>query len=585
MASADDYAAWIVKNAGKKGTPEFETVAKAYQEAKVEETGSRVHLIPGNVTEPKPSNAPSGMGPVGGLDAVASLATGMLGGAVGQVAGVGRTLTSGKFGTPEGIRMGEATARDVSGALTYAPRTQAGQNIVGAVGDAMDATKLAGVPPSQALSAAVMAPALRRPTIQLPRREEPTMAGVGAAVTDADRIRYERAQSMPIPLPLTKGMLSRDFDQQRFEKETAKDGTFGKPLRERHAELNESILLNFDAFVDETGAEAGGLRAVGQVVNDALVTKAARAKAIINSAYDQARKSGETREAVDIAPLLRYAETHKAEAINAPIISSLEAKLTQIAQNGRATINDLEEARKMIVTLSGKDAVNGHFGKEIKSLIDEVTENAGGDAYKRARALRMQYGREFEDIGVVAKLLRTKPGTSDRAVAYEDVFKHSVLSGSLDDVRAIRRTLHTAGPDGQQAWKELQGQTIQYIKDVAASNSAMDERGNTVVSAAKLNKVITELDKDGKLDFIFGKAGGQKLRDLSDASRDILTFPPGSVNTSNTASVLLDAVGSAAVGRLPTAAAQAIQAINRVRRSRAIQKRVEESLKPPAAPQ
>ena len=34
MASAEDYAAWIVQNADKKGTPEFETVVKAYQDAR-----------------------------------------------------------------------------------------------------------------------------------------------------------------------------------------------------------------------------------------------------------------------------------------------------------------------------------------------------------------------------------------------------------------------------------------------------------------------------------------------------------------------------------------------------------------------
>ena len=37
MASANDYANWIVANEAKKGTPEFNTVAKAYQEAKTEE--------------------------------------------------------------------------------------------------------------------------------------------------------------------------------------------------------------------------------------------------------------------------------------------------------------------------------------------------------------------------------------------------------------------------------------------------------------------------------------------------------------------------------------------------------------------
>lgn len=36
MATADEYAAWIVKNADKKGTPEFDTVATAYHQAKAE---------------------------------------------------------------------------------------------------------------------------------------------------------------------------------------------------------------------------------------------------------------------------------------------------------------------------------------------------------------------------------------------------------------------------------------------------------------------------------------------------------------------------------------------------------------------
>lgn len=38
MATATDYAQWIVANPNKKGTPEFETVSKAYQEAKAQET-------------------------------------------------------------------------------------------------------------------------------------------------------------------------------------------------------------------------------------------------------------------------------------------------------------------------------------------------------------------------------------------------------------------------------------------------------------------------------------------------------------------------------------------------------------------
>lgn len=43
MATAEEYAAWIVKNADKKGTPEFETVAKAYRAAAPE--GSAAQYI------------------------------------------------------------------------------------------------------------------------------------------------------------------------------------------------------------------------------------------------------------------------------------------------------------------------------------------------------------------------------------------------------------------------------------------------------------------------------------------------------------------------------------------------------------
>ena len=51
MATADDYAGWIVKNADKKGTPEFDTVAAAYKEALAEEQA------PPKAEAPKPAPA------------------------------------------------------------------------------------------------------------------------------------------------------------------------------------------------------------------------------------------------------------------------------------------------------------------------------------------------------------------------------------------------------------------------------------------------------------------------------------------------------------------------------------------------
>jgi len=59
MANAAEYAQWITNNADKKGTPEFNTVANAYQAAKIQEqqasksSGSLMDSIRGGIGDIK----------------------------------------------------------------------------------------------------------------------------------------------------------------------------------------------------------------------------------------------------------------------------------------------------------------------------------------------------------------------------------------------------------------------------------------------------------------------------------------------------------------------------------------------------
>lgn len=55
MANADDYAQWIVANQAKKGTPEFNTVAQAYQEAKAEKSSMPNQAMQSPVASPATS--------------------------------------------------------------------------------------------------------------------------------------------------------------------------------------------------------------------------------------------------------------------------------------------------------------------------------------------------------------------------------------------------------------------------------------------------------------------------------------------------------------------------------------------------
>jgi hypothetical protein len=507
-----------------------------------------------------------------------SLASSIVGAGAGNVVGAGAAATSGKFGTAAGIEEGRKAGEKASEALTYRPRTDFAQNVLGGLSDFLGESKIAGLAPHQAVAAA--APAAARIPKAAPAASAPAaaMPGMGAAETAQAAQRVERAASLPVPVKLTKGQATRDFGDLRFERETAKAGDVGKPLRERYAEQNESILRNFDSFLEQTGAEAPTLRATGQSVDRALVKKAEQAKAQYDAAYTAAREAGELQQPVATKGLADYLAGKQPESINAPVISSAAAKLEQLAPKGAITVNDLEEIRKMVGQLGQKDPTNGHYAREIKGVIDDMTKDAGGDLYQRARKMRFDYAREFEDHAVVSKLLRTKPGTKDRAVAFEDVFAHSVLNGSTDDVRLLRRTLQTAGDEGAQAWKELQGASLNYLRDSATKSVALDIKGNPIVSADGLVKAVRDLDSGGKLDLIFGKKGAEQIRDVAALSQDIHTVPPGAVNTSGTASVLLEALSTAAVGQLPTAAAKTLGAAQKWYANRKVRKQVDESL-------
>jgi hypothetical protein len=392
----------------------------------------------------------------------------------------------------------------------------------------------------------------------LREREAPVMSGVGAAEVPDFQRRINIAKGLRVEVPLRKGQATRELGQQQFEAEMAKTypKDVGRPIIESNLNQNERILQNFDAYVDATGAQKAGefnLREVGKVVDSALVNQATKAKKQISDSYKLAREAGETAELVDVTGVKNFLDGLEAESINAPIITSAKMKLDKLAKGNQISLNDLEEVRKMINSLSGDTPSNMAFGKQIKDQIDLTTVGKGGDLYQQARKLRENYAREFENVGYIDRLLSKKSGTTDRAVALEDVFDHSIMKGSLDDVRSIGRTLKKAGPEGEQAWRELQGQTIEQMKAAVTKNIQRDEAGNPIVSPRQLDSFVKNLDADGKLDYIFGKKGAQEIRDLRDTAITVYS-PVAGINQSNTASALtqaLDRIRGSALSKLP----------------------------------
>jgi hypothetical protein len=525
---------------------------------------------------------------------------------VSSAYGVAKSLASPEFGTQAGVQQGQQAANRLAQQMTYQPTSPVSQDVLQGISNVAEATKIPVTPggigqiPSFAQQASNVGQVIRpmanqamqtvRPTVNnmvqaLRREPQPTMAGVGAAQTPEAVTRTQMAQQLRVPVELSKGQAERDLGQQKFEIETPKQfPELGKPLIEAQAKRNDAILQNFDAFVDATGKETYGLRETGRVVDKALVNAANKAKQQINTAYTAAREAGETQQPLDYAPLKAYIDqqTPTVKRKLAPILSAVDEEIARndLSKTGQISINQLEDIYQFINKNYEPGTPAGTYAKEMKDLINQITEGQGGKLYKEARALRTKYGREFENVGYVDKLLRTKPGTTDRAVGYEDVFDHAILNGTKDDMAAIGRTLKKAGPEGQQAWKELQGQTIQYMKDQVSKSVDVDSFGNPVVSPAKFKAVVTQLDQDGKLDYLFGRKGAQEIRDLLETTINVNAPLKGAANYSNTSSALitaLDKVNQTPLGRIPGIGTISKFMVEKGKES-ALKKQIEESI-------
>jgi len=528
--------------------------------------------------------------------AIRSVTDPILSSAYGIAASIPEAISTGQAPAPIGQRI----ASEMQQKMQYQPTSPVSQNILGSIGSAVESAKIPpylgniGMIPSMAKSAQVAKPFIQEampsmpsmPTLASALRKEVPMVGVGAAEVNPAITRTQLAEQLRVPVRLSKGQATKELGQQQFEIETAKNypETAGKALITEQATRNENLLQNFDQYVDATGKETYGLRETGRVVDRALVDSANKAKREINTAYELAKNEGQLQEPVSYTPLKAYIDnqTPTVKRKLAPILSAVDEELAKNDPNktGKLPINSLEDIYKFINMHYEPGTPAALHAKEMKGLINAATEGKGGELYQTAKQLRQEYSRKFENSAFVDKLLRNKPGTTDRSVAFEDVFKHSILDGSLDDVRNVGYALKKAGPEGSQAWKELQGQTIEHLKDKVTQSVDVDSFGNPVVSPAKFKSAIRELDQDGKLDYILGKSGAQEVRNLLETTINVNAPLKGAANYSNTSSALiraLDKVNSSPISKIPVVGSLTKYSFEKATEN-ALNKKVQESI-------
>lgn len=521
----------------------------------------------------------------------ATLATGATTGAAGMIGGtlkgLAQQILSGNFGTQQAADLVEQEAMKGAEALTYAPKTQLGQEYTQNVAEA--AAPLAAVAPLtgelSAISQAAKlgAPAVRaaaQPAISMAQRagaagaeaikSAPVRAAeavgirapeaapsVGAAGDPSDVIRSQKAANLPVPVELTKGAETRSAEQLAFEKEQMK-GPLGEPLRQRAEQNNIQAMQNFDVLIDTTGAETPDIVSTGNKVVDALSKGYKQAKNETRAAYKEAEKAGEMSANVPTQNVVNVLNESASAESTAPVLSAARKELIRLGgaaedANGNLvpteqgiSLGNMEQLRSFINKSTGYEGPNLKFSGDLKRAIDSTTETAGGDLYAKARALRAQQARKYENRAIVANLITNRRGMEDPKVAVDQVFQKSIMNGSPEEITFLKRVLNTSGEDGRQAWKELQGATLEHIRNEATKGVGTDSNGNPLISPARLNQIVSNLDKNNRLDLVLGKQNAQTVRDLNDVVKYVNTVPPGTlINNSGTVGTLLAAIGEA----------------------------------------
>jgi hypothetical protein len=409
---------------------------------------------------------------------------------------------------------------------------------------------------AEAAAQAYVANTLNMDWAAIPRAAQETLTRVAADSKGLDKLdaaavaRQLQLQSLPRPVPATKGQLTRDPVQLRNEGNVSATDA-GKPIREVYLDQNQALLDNLDLLkgrVSNKKNPAQTPEAVGISVQDqALRAKLKLKKEEVSAKFKAAEAAGELQGKVSPVPIIKAIKatpdrTHygwvESWLNGAGVVKKTDAgTITR-----KLTLKEMEDLRQAAVARAMDGGTEGYYAGKIISAIDNATEGAGGNLYKQARAARKAQAMEFEETGAVARLVDNKSRT-DRAVALEDTWRKTVIGGSAQDLRNVKRSLLTGGDAstraaGKAAWRDLKAQTIQHIKDEATKSVALNERGQPNITPAAMKRAIDSVGK-AKLDELFGPGTKYRLDQIQQATVTVKTVPPAGHAGSSTMSNIL----------------------------------------------
>ncbi len=330
----------------------------------------------------------------------------------------------------------------------------------------------------------------------------------------------------------TRGQLSHNPQQVRFEKNTAGITGPGDELANRFNQQNAQLIDNVNQM--HRGISPQDSYNVGQRGIDALTDIDANRQQAIGKLYDDALND----VGID-APLnsQRFMDTVKNNlddiiASHDELPIGVNTKLKQIASGDIPfTIKKGEQIRKAINKRMGSASQSEKVSLKaindaIQTEIDAVGMSAG-ESFKTARAAA---ANRFGQLDANPAMKAVSQGKASP----DDFVKKFVLGGKATELRALKNEIQSADPD---TWTQMRGQIVDYLKQGAIGNSS-DELGTFSQKGFRnaLNKI-----GNTKLKVVFDPAELRQLRAVARVSEGVANQPVGaSVNNSNTTAAMMN---------------------------------------------
>ena len=398
---------------------------------------------------------------IGAGETALTLGTGATGGTAGMMygtlKGIADAIRSGQYGTQEGADLVEKTALEMAQKLTYSPRTEAGQEMTQAAGEAL--APLSAIPPLQAEAAMLGAGAKQAvasrsaiPAVQkVEQAVQPALEQIKPAIQQAK----QAVKDLPNVIPNTK-FKQRIFDDIQAggtDKTLAKYMIAGKNKVKADPIAKEAIKQGFDEGVISAikGASPEDKANMAKMVTTMQKGKENALYAVDNRPADIVGNSLLNR--------VRHVKkvNRKAGAELENVAKSLKGQNVEFEQPINSFMDNLDEIgvsvnKKLEPVFTGSD-VEGLAGPQtaIKNIVKRLSTGQRGkapDAYELHRMKK--YIDEIVTYGTTGEGLKGKT---------ERIFKQlrAELDTALDDSFPDYNAVNTTYADTVNALNDLQG--------------------------------------------------------------------------------------------------------------------------------